>query len=425
MIEDELIALRRYFHKHAEPAWMEFKTTEKIIKELENYDIDLYYGKDIYYKKRLGLRKNKKYESYRNSVSIDLANKKDEILDSYTGLIGVIDSKIKGPNIGFRFDIDANDLKESTSKGHIPNIKNFSSINDFAMHACGHDAHTAIGISLCKYLSKNKDKLRGKLIFIFQPAEEGVRGAHSLMDNPLIKNLDYMAGLHIGMDVDSGDIVVGSRGFLATKKLDITFKGKSSHAGAKPEDGHNALLAAASAALNFNSLSQHSKGMTRINVGRLNAGSGRNIIANFGKIEMEIRSDKQEIIDYLYEGVERIVKGVSYSYQCKYEIETVGSAPNLDGYDKDFIRDLRNFYRSKNYKLVSYPMKGSEDVTYLLNKVNRNGGRAVHFILGSNLKSGHHTEDFDINEKDLIRGFNILVDFVKYILKVEDFDFYN
>lgn len=424
MIENDLVALRRYFHKHAEPAWMEFKTTEKIIKELENYDVKLFYGKEIYFHDRLGYRKSAKIEAYKSSISIDLDDKENEILDSYTGLIAVLDSKKPGPNIGFRFDIDANDLKETRSKGHIPNIKNFSSINKFAMHACGHDAHTAIGIELTKFMAKNKDKLRGKLVFIFQPAEEGVRGAHSLMDNPLINKLDYLASLHIGMDVESGKIVVGSKGFLATKKLDIVFKGKASHAGAKPEEGHNALLAASSAVLNFNSLAQHSKGMTRINVGKLNAGSGRNIVANFAKIEMEIRGENEEIIDYLYDGVERIVKGYSLSYECNYDIELVGSSPNLYPYDNDFIENLKSYYKSKNYDLVNRDMKGSEDVTYLLNEVNENGGKPVHFILGSNLKSGHHTENFDINEKDLIRGFNLFVDFIKYVLKIDEFDFY-
>src|SRR5690625_3945203 len=265
MIDKELINLRRYFHQNAEPGWMEFKTTDKIISELKDLDLKLFYGKEIYFNKRLGLYDSKNLRLYKDKISLDNEDKKDEILDSFTGAIALIDSKRPGPNIGFRFDIDANDLKESDSKGHIPNIKNFASKNDFAMHACGHDAHTAIGISLCKYFAQNKDKFRGKILVIFQPAEEGVRGAYSLMGNPMIDKLDYMAAMHIGMDLPSGFISVGSGGFLATKKLDISFKGRTSHAGASPEKGHNALLAASSAILNFNNLSQNSNGVSRIN----------------------------------------------------------------------------------------------------------------------------------------------------------------
>ena len=423
MIEEELIRLRRHFHKYAEPAWMEFLTTAKIIEELKNYNLDLYYGKEIYFNKRMGLPEKSILESYKNSISISDIEKKEEILDSYTGLIAVLDTKKIGPNIGFRFDIDANELCESNSLGHLPNILNFSSKNSFAMHACGHDAHMSIGIELAKILASNVKKLKGKIIFIFQPAEEGVRGAYSLMNNPIIDKLDYLAGMHIGMDVKSGEIGVGSHGFLATKKIDIIFKGKASHAGASPEKGHNALLAASSAVLNFNSLAQHSMGEARINVGKLNAGSGRNIIANIAKIEMEIRGENENIISYLYDGVNRIVEGSAISYGCSYEIEIKGQAPSLISYDEEFIKNLRNYYKEKSYKLVDANLKGSEDIAYLLNEVRKAGGKTVHFILGSNLKDSHHSEEFDINEKDMIRGVDLMVDFVKYIEKIDHIDY--
>lgn len=423
MIEEDLIRLRRHFHKYAEPAWMEFLTTVKIIEELKNYNLDLYYGKEIYFNKRMGLPEKSILESYKNSISISDIEKKEEILDSYTGLIAVLDTKKIGPNIGFRFDIDANELCESNSLGHLPNILNFSSKNSFAMHACGHDAHMSIGIELAKILASNIKKLKGKIIFIFQPAEEGVRGAYSLMNNPIIDKLDYLAGMHIGMDVKSGEIGVGSHGFLATKKIDIIFKGKASHAGASPEKGHNALLAASSAVLNFNSLAQHSMGEARINVGKLNAGSGRNIIANKAKIEMEIRGENDHIISYLYDGVNRIVEGSAISYGCSYEIEIKGQAPSLISYDEEFIKNLRTFYIEKSYKLVDANLKGSEDIAYLLNEVRKKGGKTVHFILGSNLKDSHHSEEFDINEKDMIRGVDLMVDFVKYIEKIDHIDY--
>lgn len=423
MIEEELIRLRRHFHKYAEPAWMEFLTTVKIIEELKNYNLDLYYGKEIYFNKRMGLPEKNMVESYKNSISISNIDKKEEILDSYTGLIAVLDTKKIGPNIGFRFDIDANELCESNSLGHLPNILNFSSKNSFAMHACGHDAHMSIGIELAKILASNLNKLKGKIIFIFQPAEEGVRGAYSLMNNPIIDKLDYLAGMHIGMDVKSGEVGVGSHGFLATKKIDIIFKGKASHAGASPEKGHNALLAASSAVLNFNSLAQHSMGEARINVGKLNAGSGRNIIANIAKIEMEIRGENDHIISYLYDGVNRIVEGSAISYDCSYEIEIKGQAPSLISYDEEFIKNLRNYYKEKSYKLVDAQLKGSEDIAYLLNEVRKAGGKTVHFILGSNLKDSHHSEEFDINEKDMLRGVDLMVDFVKYIEKIDKIDY--
>ena len=215
---DEMINLRRYFHHIAEPARLEFKTTDKIIQELRDLDIELHYGKEIYFDDRLGLPDEKIACEYKNNVNLKTTDKSDEILDSYTGLIAVIKGTKKGNNIGFRFDIDANDIHESDDIDHIPNKEGFRSTNDFAMHACGHDAHMAIGIAFTKYLAKNRDSLNGNYVVVFQPAEEGVKGAYALKNNPIFNDLDYFVGMHIGMKVPSGKIVVGSEGMLATKK---------------------------------------------------------------------------------------------------------------------------------------------------------------------------------------------------------------
>lgn len=412
---EELVDLRRYFHHIAEPAWLEFKTTDKIIQELKDLDIELHYGEEIYFDDRLGLPDEKIACDYKNNIHLITTDKSNEILDSYTGLIAVIKGSKKGCNVGFRFDIDANDLHESNDKDHIPNREGFRSTNNFAMHACGHDAHMAIGIAFTKYLAKNIDSLAGNYVIVFQPAEEGVKGAYALKNNPIFNDLDYFVGMHIGMKVPSGKIVVGSEGMLATKKFDIEFEGLASHAGGTPEEGKNALLAAASAVMNFNSLTQHSKGTTRLNVGTFNAGSGRNIVPNHAELKMEIRGENEDIIEYLKEGVERIVKGSALSYDCDYAIKLVGAAPSLLAYDEVFKENLINYYKDKGYKLAEGGIYGSEDVAYFLNKVSKNSGKAMHFILGTDHKAGHHNEKFDIVEADMLRGVNMLIDFVKYV----------
>lgn len=412
---DEMINLRRYFHHIAEPARLEFKTTDKIIQELRDLDIELHYGKEIYFDDRLGLPDEKIACEYKNNINLKTTDKSDEILDSYTGLIAVIKGTKKGNNIGFRFDIDANDIHESDDIDHIPNKEGFRSTNDFAMHACGHDSHMAIGIAFTKYLAENKDSLKGNYVVVFQPAEEGVKGAYALKNNPIFNDLDYFVGMHIGMKVPSGKIVVGSEGMLATKKFDINFEGPASHAGGTPEEGKNALLAASSAVMNFNSLTQHSKGASRLNVGTFNAGSGRNIVPNHAELKMEIRGENEDIIEYLKVGVERIVKGSAISYDCDYDIKLVGAAPSLLAYDEDFKENLINYYKEKGYSVVDGGIYGSEDVAYFLNQVSKNNGKAMHFILGTNHKAGHHNERFDIVEDDMQRGVNMLIDFVKYV----------
>lgn len=115
---------------------------------------------------------------------------------------------------------------------------------------------------------------------IFQPAEEGTRGAKSMVEAGVVDDVDFFTAVHIGTGVPAGELVCGSDSFMATSKLDVTFRGVASHAGAKPEDGRNALLAAAQAALGLYAIPRHSEGSSRINVGVLQAGTGRNVIAD-------------------------------------------------------------------------------------------------------------------------------------------------
>src|SRR5699024_10477015 len=142
----------------------------------------------------------------------------------------------------------------------------------------GHDGHVAVGLCLAELLMDIKKHLKGTIKLIFQPAEEGVRGARAMVEAGVVDDVDYFFGFHLGFGSDEISLVAKTVGLLATSKLDITYTGRSSHAGATPEEGKNALLGAATAVLNLHAISPHSKGVTRINVGVLEAGSGANIV---------------------------------------------------------------------------------------------------------------------------------------------------
>src|SRR5699024_2720502 len=135
------------------------------------------------------------------------------------------------------------------------------------MHASSHDAHTAMGLGLATMIAKSRKDFNGVIKLIFQPAEEGTRGAKSMVEADVVKGVDYFIAIHIGTGVPQHHFVAANNGFLATSKLDVTFNGTASHAGSKPEEGQNSLLAAAAAALNIYTISRHSDGMTRVNVG--------------------------------------------------------------------------------------------------------------------------------------------------------------
>lgn len=128
-------------------------------------------------------------------------------------------------------------------------------------------AHTAIGLGLAHVLKQYAAQLNGVIKLIFQPAEEGTRGARAMVAAGVVDDVDYFTAIHIGDRRAGGTVVCGGDNFMATTKFDVQFSGVAAHAGGKPEDGRNALLAAAQAALGLHAIPPHSAGASRVNVG--------------------------------------------------------------------------------------------------------------------------------------------------------------
>ncbi len=141
--------------------------------------------------------------------------------------------------------MDALDLSEALDDSHRPFRDGFASCNPGMMHACGHDGHTTIGLGLAQVLKQYEAQLNGTIKLIFQPAEEGTRGARAMVAAGALDGVDYFTAIHIGTGVPEGTVICGSDNFMATTKFDVRFTGVAAHAGGKPEEGRNALLAAA------------------------------------------------------------------------------------------------------------------------------------------------------------------------------------
>ena len=415
-LKERMWQMRKEFHKIAEPGWLEFETTKTIIDYLESYGYNLKFGKEIH-SERMGLPDGDEIKKHRNKVSVSFDEEEFEILEGYTGVVASLDTGKEGPTIGIRFDIDANEIQETKDEDHRPNKEGFRSKNDFAMHACGHDGHITIGLFLAEWIMKNKNNLKGKFILIFQPAEEGVRGAKSMVGAGVVDELDYLLAGHIGLGVESGILGLGTIGFLATSKLDIHFEGIPSHAGANPELGKNALLAAANCAINLHTLPQFSTGMSRLNVGVLQAGSSRNIVPNKSMLRVETRGDKEEINQMLKEKARYVVEGSAKTFDVDYEIIEVGGAPAYNTYDKELV-DLVSGYLENDFNIdIARSLGGSEDVTYMMNKVEENGGKSLHFMFGSDLAAAHHNNKFDFDKNTLPMAFGALSKTIKLLAK--------
>lgn len=417
-LASKLIQWRRDFHKYPETGFFEMRTASIVAATLDKLGFALQLGKEVMDEKYcMGRPSDEEIAEHvkwakANGANLDYLKHFEE---GYTGIVATWDTGREGPTIAFRFDMDALDIHESEDQKHFPNQEGFRSTVPNKMHACGHDAHTAIGLGLATLIAKNHQKLNGKIKLIFQPAEEGVRGAKSMVKANVVKDVDYFIASHIGTGVPQGHFIASNNGFFATSKLDITFRGMASHAGAKPEEGRNALLAAATAAMNIYAISRHSSGMTRVNVGEMHAGSGRNIIPDRAFLKVETRGETSEINDYVKEQVEAIVEGAAKMYQNEYEIKLVGEAISCTG-SIELAKILKHCAEAHPFIEKSYLERndsaGSEDATYFMEAVQRNGGQATYCIIGTDLAAGHHNEKFDINEQSLLPTVEIFYDLI-------------
>lgn len=405
-----LIGWRREFHQYPEPGWLEFYTTSKIADFLEEWGYELYVGKEMNVSERMGLPTQAMIERFYDAAKHAGANEKwlSKMEGGYTGVLAVLETGRPGPTVCFRVDIDALPIFESTEAEHVPNRLAFRSQNDGFMHACGHDSHIAIGLGLAEQIMQHRNQLTGTIKIIFQPAEEGVRGAASIVQSPLFDDIDYFFALHIGTGVEAGKFIAGSEGFLATSKFDATITGVAAHAGGVPEEGKNALLAAAQATVALHSLPPHSKGSHRINVGTLHAGLGRNVIPSTAQIQLEVRGETTEINSFYENAVKQIFSGIETMYGVRVELKKVGEAISVPSSKalSAILADVAGRLQIP-YEEYSNFNSGSEDATFFMERIQKNGGLATYSIIGTELAAGHHHEKFDIREEDMLSAIKI------------------
>ena len=345
----------------------------------------------------------------------------EKVKDGFTAVAGIIKNG-DGPVVAIRFDMDALSIMEDDSADHNPGKFGFISCNPGAMHACGHDGHTAMGLTVAKILSEIKEHLHGTLKLIFQPAEEGVRGAKSIATSGFLDDVDYIFAGHIWQQApgEDYDIYLGMDETFATTKLDVIYHGVSSHAAGMPQFGKNALLSAASCILNLHSIPRNSDGCTRINVGTINAGTGRNIVPETAKLEIEVRGATTELNNYMEVYATDVIRGAALMHDTIVEINKMGKAYSLECDKKmmDIIRHVCDDHL-KNIKVAPKylsPLDGSDDFSYMMATVQAHGGIATYMKLTTDLAASPHNCAYDFNENVLLTGTTVYSSVAYYLL---------
>lgn len=410
---DELIQLRRDFHRYPETSWLEMRTSAKIAEYLTELGMEVLTGKNVCREEaRIGVPDPDILERHFSQVKEQGAPARfltEELEQGYTGVVGILRCG-EGPTVALRFDIDALPMEEAEDLEHRPFREGFSSQNPGMMHACGHDCHAAIGLGTARILSELRDQLHGTVKFLFQPGEEGTKGAYAMVENGHLDGVDYFAGTHVAPDdkEDDGDITPGTYGSLATCKYNVFFHGQAAHAGGFPEEGKNAVLAAAHAAVGLSGIARHSQGISRVNVGVIRGGSNSNVVADEAMISMEVRGETDEINQYMDRRAKEICQAAAMMEECSCEMRLMGRAPSQVS-SPELIDRISNLVRNHlpQYRVSSNPNAknwGSEDIGFMMNRVQEQGGQAVYMRTMTKMASPQHTVRFDVDEDVLVKG---------------------
>ncbi|MGO1923208.1 MAG: amidohydrolase [Jeotgalicoccus sp.] len=425
-IQQNTSEMRRMFHRFPEVGFTEFITTYEIYKKLEPMAYKLYLGDDVLLRSaRVGVPGNEAFlRSYERAVKHGVPEDfLEHIKEGTTGVIATLDTGKPGPHFAARFDIDGLPIKESADNDHIPSSENFISLHEGEMHACGHDGHITTGLFLADYINTNKDKLKGRFTIIFQAAEESVRGAKSVVEKGWLDDVDYFFSGHLGIrNLPVGTVSASTTDFLASSKFDVKFTGKSAHAGVEPDAGNNSLLAASAAALNLNAIARHGNGSTRINVGTMKAGSGRNVIADAAFMEIETRGETTELNHYMYNKARTVIQAAADMYENEVEIIDMGEAPNAVCSD-ELIEVVTEAVKENTHITdlkESLPLGASEDVTMMIERVHEKNGKATYMLFPYELKYGHHHPKFDLDESVLHVAVSTYIDIVNSLMKSDE-----
>ena len=412
-MQPDLVRIRRDLHRHPETGWLEMRTTAILVKELRTLGYEIYTGRAVCREgARLGLPDDAVLAAHAKRALAQGAPEEEltaEIRAGYTGVIAMLRCG-EGPTVAMRFDIDALPMTECPQDMHRPTREGFASENPGMMHACGHDGHAAIGLGVARILMAHRDALHGTVKLIFQPAEEGVRGAYAIVENGWLDDVDVLLASHVAPTgkSDDGDVTVGTWGSLATTKYDVAFTGRAAHAGGFPEQGKNALLAAASAALALHAIPRHGGGQSFINVGTLRAGSGRNVVPDHALMQLEVRGETTEINQFMMARTKEICQSAAAMQGCTCEMTVMGMAEGqhsdaqlIERVGRVIRRDLPNLTLSTEQDAKNW---GSDDVSVMMNRVQAHGGQATYMRAMTDMAGAQHTVTFDFDEAVLGRS---------------------
>ena len=365
--ENEMISWRHHFHENPELAYKEFNTSKKVVELLKEFGI----------------------------TEIEEGIGK-------TGVVAILENG-KGKSIGLRADMDALPILEENEN------KKYKSKCNGKMHACGHDGHTTMLLGAAKYLSETKN-FKGKVVLIFQPAEEGFAGAKAMIDDGLLERypINEIYGMHNMPGLEAGVLAIESGPRLAAAdNFVIEIIGKGAH-GAMPSNSIDPIVCGASIIQNLQhivSRNSDPKETLVITVASFNSGHANNVIPKRASLSGTIRYYNDEIGVLAKKRFFEVINSTCSAFGAKVEINfQKGYPPTINHKEQSEFA----YYSAK--KIIGNkasssqtPMMGSEDFSYFLKKVP-----GCFAWIGNGPSASLHNPKYDFNDSVLTIGSSFL-----------------
>lgn len=369
---EELTAIRRDLHAHPELGFEELRTSGIVADLLESWGV----------------------ETHRNIGK--------------TGVIGVLEGARSGKTIGLRADMDALPIEEET------NLL-FRSTNSGVMHACGHDGHTTMLLGAARYLAETRD-FAGKVVFIFQPAEEGLGGARAMLADGLFERFpcDEVYGLHNRPGAPQNRIgVVPGIAMAGADFFDIRVIGQGSH-GARPQESRDPIIAATALVQALQSVVSRSLDPLEpavISVTQFHSGSAYNIIPGEAVIAGTARMFTDAVRQQIRTRINEIAAGIEASFGVEVEVDIrniFGVLENDEPLSHSFAELARDVVGEENVLLGGKPNTGSEDFADMLRAVP-----GAYFTIGHEGTAALHNAGFTFDDSILPLGSTLLARIVE------------
>lgn len=424
---NRFVEYRREFHHYAELGWREIRTSARIAEVLEEMGYKCLMGTQVINEDTVSfemLTDEEKQAEKERAIAQGAKTEYVERTEGYPGVIAELDTGKEGPVTAFRFDIDCLPYEEPQKEGFRPFDEGYISCNAGNVHACGHDAHAAIGMGLAYELMQKKDQLKGKMRIIFQPAEERYNGAQAIVDKGHLDDAMNFISVHMaltaeGWPLPSNTIACGCKDFLSDDQIDVTFHGRAAHPCGASQEGKNALLAACTAALNLHAIAPHEEGLCRVNVGVLNAGVVVNTIAPNAFMSIEYRGQTKTIAAYARKRVFDILDGAAKAHDMEYTYEDFGEIPAAQSSDAMMEVIERAAKKVPWFEKIYFEgsIGGTDDASVMMNKVQDNGGIATYVGIGCDTTQPLHNAEFDLDEDSIPATIEMLVHAVEELHK--------